>query len=305
MNTVKNTPIAISGLMLALFSLGSYLNRYVNNLNILIGFFAVIILTLLLLKVIFYPEESLHEFDNVIVASTSGTFSMGLMMFSTYFINYNTTISFMIWIISVFLHVLLICYFTYNYVIHNYNLENVYPSYWIVYIGISMASITGQSYMGNYNYIFFLFGFIMMFPTLILVSYRYLTKKVTNDAFKPLICIYTAILSILIVAYVNSFEMLSYDFLIVMYSFAVLFYIFALYKFIEYRHLSFYPSYSAYSFPFVISLVATYNMYNIFHVPILEYLLIIETIIAIFCVCYVSYEYVKNVYLKHIMKKIV
>ena len=303
MNIIKNTPIAISGLMLALFSLGSHFNNYMNNSNILLGSVGVIILFLLVLRLIFYPQDFLMEFDNIIVASTSGTFSMALMMFSTYILPYNSTISFIIWTVAVFLHILLIIYFTYRYILHDYSLENVYPSYWIVYIGISMASITGSSYMGSYNYIFFLFGFIMMFPTLILVSYRYIKKTVTNDAFKPLICIYTAILSILIVAYVNSFTDVSYTFLIIIYTFACLFYLLALYKLIQYRHIAFYPSYSAYSFPFVISLVATYKMYNIFDNVILGYILTIETVIAIICVGYVLIEYISNIYLNDCLKK--
>lgn len=301
MNIIKNTPIAISGLMLAIFSLGSHLNNYIDNINIIIASVGLIILILLLLKIIIYPKDTLDEFDNIIVASTSGTFSMALMMFSTYILPLNKTLSFMIWSIAVLLHILLIIYFTYRYILHNYSLENVYPSYWIVYIGISMASITGSAYMGNYNYIFFLFGFIMMFPTLMLVSYRYIKKTVNNDAFKPLICIYTAILSILIVAYLSSFEDISYSFLIIIYAFASLFYVFAFYKFIEYRHLAFYPSYSAYSFPFVISLVATYKMYSIFDNSILLYILILETVIAIVAVGYVLYEYIVNLYLKEII----
>lgn len=301
MNIIKNTPIAISGLMLAIFSLGSHLNNYMDNINIIIASVGLIILILLLLKIIIYPRDTLDEFDNIIVASTSGTFSMALMMFSTYILPLNKTLSFMIWSIAVLLHILLILYFTYRYILHNYSLENVYPSYWIVYIGISMASITGSAYMGNYNYIFFLFGFIMMFPTLMLVSYRYIKKTVSNDAFKPLICIYTAILSILIVAYLSSFEDISYSFLIIIYAFASLFYVFAFYKFVEYRHLAFYPSYSAYSFPFVISLVATYKMYSIFDNSILLYILILETVIAIVAVGYVLYEYIVNLYLKEII----
>jgi exfoliative toxin A/B len=43
-----------------------------------------------------------------------------------------------------------------------------------------------------------------MIPTLILVSYRYLKFSSIEDKNKPFICIYAAILSILIVGYVNA-----------------------------------------------------------------------------------------------------
>lgn len=298
MNIIKDTPIAISGLMLALFSMGSYFDNFIPNIKIMIGIIASVILILLVLKLIIYTDTVRNEFDDIIVSSTSGTFSMALMMFSTYFLATSRLLSFIIWIVAVLLHISLIIYFTYKYILHNYSLDNVYPSYWIVYIGISMASITGSTYMGKYNFIFFLFAFILMFPTLLLVSYRYIKRSVEVDAYKPLICIYTAILSILIVAYMNSYTDVSAYLLGVMYFIATLFYILALYKFIEYRNLDFYPSYSAYSFPFVISLVATYNMYRLYDTTLLGYMWFIETAVAIFCVCYVLYQYLKNIYLK-------
>lgn len=298
MNIIKNTPIPISGLMLALFSLGAYMNNFIDNSIFIFGIIAFCILILLVLKSLIYPENIKNELSNVIILSTSGTFSMALMMFSTYFININNTISFVIWTVGVLLHLSLIIYFTIKYNIYNFSLENVYPTYWIVYIGITMASITGSTHMGMFNWIFFIMGFISMIPTIILVTYRYYKLPVKNDASKPLICIYTAIYSILIVGYVNSFADMNYSFLLVIYSIAFVLYFFALYKFIEYRHLTFYPSYSAYSFPFVISTVATYNVYYIIGWSFLKYIVIFESVTSVAIVCYVLYSYLINIYLK-------
>ena len=73
-----------------------------------------------------------------------------------------------------------------------------------------------------------------------------------------------------------------------------MFYIFALAKFIEYRNLEFYPSFAAFTFPFVISGLATKGVmsktgFNI----ILNNVLSIETVIATAIVVYVTIKYIK------------
>lgn len=296
MNVIKKTPIAISGLMLALFSIGKFLEKFTNHISLIFGIIAFVILLLLVLKLVCYPDMIRKEYDNLIVASTSGTFSMALMMFSTYFTDFNYYLSLGIWIMGVILHSLLIVYFTRKY-IFNIKLEDVYTSYFIVYIGITMASITGAKYMGDYNYIFFLFGFLSMIPNIIAVVYRYILIPVKMDKLKPLICIFTAIYSILIVGYFHSFSNISENALIITYIICLIFFILSVYKFIEYRNLDFYPTYSAFSFPFVITANATYLMYTLFNNEVLYYILIIESVVAVYCVCYVLYYYVKEVYI--------
>lgn len=74
---------------------------------------------------------------------------------------------------------------------NNFDIENVFASWWIVYIGITMAAITAPAFdLSQYGFIFFGIGFILMIPTLILVSYRYLKFTSIEDKNKPLICIY-------------------------------------------------------------------------------------------------------------------
>ena len=53
------------------------------------------------------------------------------------------------------------------------------------------------------------------------------------------------------------------------------------------------PSFSAFTFPFVISAIATAEAYKYFGLIILNYLFYIQAIIALVLVIYVSYEYLK------------
>lgn len=295
MNLIKNIPIPICGLILALLSLGNLTQDIHPYLRYLFGGIGFGFLILMILKIIFYSESIKDDFKNPVIASSSGTFSMSLMILSTYFIEFNPSLSFGIWICGIALHILLMIYFTYHFIVHNFNISNVYPSYWIVYIGITMGAITSNVHgIEEMGFLFFIIGFIAMLITLPLVIYRYIKDPNIPDVNKPLICIFTALLSILIVGYLNSAQSISTEFVTVLYVLACAFYIFALSKFIEYRNLDFYPSFAAFTFPFVISALATKGVLTkIGYTTILNPILKIEIAVAIVIVLYILIRYLK------------
>lgn len=292
---IEKIPIPICGLILAFLSLGNLLNDTHPLLKVACGIIGIVLLILMLFKLILYPEKIKEDFKNPIIASNSGTFSMSLMILSTYISPFIPSIAYSIWILGVALHILLIVYFTYHFIIRNFNISTVYPSYWIVFVGITMGAITAHAHnLDEIGFIFFLAGFIGMIFTFPLVIYRYINYKDIPNANKPLICIFTAVLSILIVGYLNSYNNISIEFLIIIYIFACIFYIFALTKLIEYRNLDFYPSFAAFTFPFVISGLATKGVISkIGSNIILNSVLSIETVIATAIVLYVLIRYMK------------
>ncbi|WP_296788831.1 TDT family transporter [uncultured Methanobrevibacter sp.] len=295
MSLIKNIPISVCGLILALLSLGNLSQDIHPYLRYLFGSIGIIFLILMVLKIIFYPNSIKEDFKNPVIVSSSGTFSMSLMILSTYIIQFSPSIAYAIWIIGIVLHILLMIYFTYHFIIRNFNISNVYPSYWIVFVGITMGAITSNVHgMNEIGFIFFIIGFISMLITLPLVIYRYLKHPNVPDANKPLICIFTAVLSILIVGYINSSQTMINEFLLALYLIACVFYIFALSKFIEYRNLEFYPSFAAFTFPFVISALATKGvMSKLGFNVILDSILKIEIAIATVIVLYILIRYVK------------
>ena len=291
---VKKLPIPISGLILAILSLGNLLQAYGSIFKLVCGVFGVILILMLVLKLVFYPDVIGDDLSNPIILSNSGTFSMALMILSTYINAFDGTLAIGVWILGVALHILLIIWFTYRYIICDFNITVVYPSYWIVFIGITMGAITAHVHgLSEIGFIFFLFGFIAMLITLPLVIYRYLRYPNESDANKPLICIFTAVMSILIVGYTNSVNVISNGFLMVLYSIAFVFFLFALSKVIEYRKLKFYPSYSAFTFPFVITAIASVEVSQIFNSWIFSILIPIQTVIAVVLVIYVFYNYIE------------
>lgn len=294
MNIVEKLPIPISGLILAILSLGNLLQVYNPILKLLCGFISFILIFMLALKLVFYPGVVRSDLSNPIILSNSGTFSMALMILSTYINSFNADLALGVWILGVALHILLIMCFTYRYIIQQFDIKGVYPSYWIVFVGITMAAITAHVHgLFEITFIFFLFGFLMMILTLPLVIYRYFKYPNVPNQNKPLICIFTAIISILIVGYTNSFNVVFNEFLILMYVVAFLFFLFAFVKVIEYRNLDFYPSFSAFTFPFVITAIASTEISKIYDVNILNVIILIQTIIAIIMVIYVFYKYLE------------
>ncbi len=292
---IEKIPIPICGLILAFLSLGNLLNDTHPLLKVICGIIGIVLLILILSKLVLYPKKIKEDFKNPIIASNSGTFSMSLMILSTYISPFMPSIAYGIWILGVALHILLIVYFTHHFIIRNFNISTVYPSYWIVFVGITMGAITAHAHnLDEIGFIFFLVGFIGMIFTFPLVIYRYINYKDIPNANKPLICIFTAVLSILIVGYLNSYNDTSIEFLMIMYIFACIFYIFALTKLIEYRNLEFYPSFAAFTFPFVISGLATKGVISkIGPNIILNSVLSIETVIATAIVLYVLIRYMK------------
>ena len=119
-----------------------------------------------------------------------------------------------------------------------FDISTVYPSYWIVYVGITMGAITAHFHgLQEIDFIFFIIGFIGMLVSTPLILYREFIYKQIPDQNKPLTCIFTALFSILIFGYLNSAQNISNEFVLGLYIIACLFYIFSLYKLISYRNL--------------------------------------------------------------------
>lgn len=295
-NIFKRMPLGICGLLLAILSLGNILYDYHIDVKILTCLLGILIIFILLVKIIFYRDDVVNDLKNPVIASTSGTFSMALILLSTYVYPIDQNLALFIWIVGVLLHILLICYFTIMFVLNNFDINNVFGSYWVVYVGITMAAITGSIHnLNSISWIFFVFGFCMMIPTFILISYRYFKYPVKNEANKPLICIYTALFSILITGYLNSFNKINFYFLIILYIIACICYVFSTYKLLSYIRMPFYPTFSAFTFPFVISVIASNEILVFFGENVfLQIFVYYQLLVAVIIVTYVLFKYVKN-----------
>ena len=244
--------------MIGAAALGNLLQSYSEGIRYVCGVFAAFLLILALLKLIMFPGAVKEDMKNPIMASVSGTFPMALMILSTYVKPFIGQAAYYIWLFAIALHIVLIIYFTVKFVF-KLQMPKVFASYYIVYVGIVVASVTAPAYeklaIGSAA---FWFGFVTLILLLILVTYRYVTVKEVPDPAKPLICIYAAPTSLCIAGYVQSVMPKSYGFLMGMFVVATVIYIFALVKAINMGH----------------------------PMPFLKYVVLIETIIAVVLVVY-------------------
>lgn len=290
-DVIKKIPVPLCGVMLGLAALGNLLQSYGEGIRYGCGILAAFLLVLVLLKLILFPQMIKEDMKNPIMASVAGTFPMALMLLSTYVKPFIGAAAMYIWYFAIALHIVLIIYFTAKFIV-KLELPKVFASYYIVYVGIAVAAVTAPAYeklaVGSAA---FWFGFITLILLLVLVTARYVKCPQVPEPAQPLICIYAAPTSLCIAGYVQSVTPKSRGFLLAMLAVATVLYIFALVKAVGYLKLKFYPSYAAFTFPFVISAIATKQtmacLANMGQpMPVLQYVVLIETIIAVVFVLY-------------------
>lgn len=288
---IKKVPVPLCGVMLGFAALGNLLQSYGEGIRTVCGLVAAFLLVLVLLKLVMFPQMIKEDMKNPIMASVSGTFPMALMLLSTYVKPYIGAAAKYIWFFAIGLHLVLIVYFTMKFIL-KLEMPKVFASYYIVYVGIAVAAVTAPAYeqLGIGSAAFW-FGFVTLVALLVLVTIRYVKCPNVPEPAQPLICIYAAPTSLCIAGYVQSVTPKSKTFLLAMLAVATVIYIFALVKAIGYLKLKFYPSYAAFTFPFVISAIATKQTMACLAkmeapMPILKPVVLIETIIAVVLVVY-------------------
>lgn len=303
-DVIKKVPVPLCGVMLGTAALGNLLQSYSEGVRYVCGVVAGLLLVLVLLKWILFPKMVKEDLGNPIMASVAGTFPMALMLLSVYVKPFIGQAAFYIWILAILLHVALIIYFTVKFVV-KLQMPKVFASYYIVYVGIAVASITAPAYEQlKIGAAAFWFGFVCLLALLVLVTIRYVKYPNVPDPAKPLICIYAAPMSLCIAGYVQSVTPKSAGFLLGMFVVACVLYVFALVKAIGFLKMPFFPSYASFTFPFVISAIASKQtmacLANLGQpMPALQYVVLVATIIAVVFVAYVLVRFLKFIFCKN------
>lgn len=298
MDTIKKIPVPICGVALGCAALGNLLQSYSDTLRVFCGVLSAAFMLLFIIKVVVYPKQFFEDMKKPIMASVSGTFSMTLMLLSTYIKAYLGAgdVAFIVWVIAIVLHIALIAYFTMVFMF-GLKLKAVHASYYIVYVGIAVAAVTAPVYEATaVGAVAFWFGLATFAVLFMLVTARYIKCPDVPQPAQPLICIYAAPMSLCVAGYVQSVTPKNSIFLLCMFAVASAIYLFALVQLVRCLKLSFYPSYAAFTFPFVISAIASkmtaaclLNMGT--PLPWLTPIVTIETVIAVLSVAYSYVRY--------------
>lgn len=294
---IKKVPIPIAGLALGLAALGNLLQPYSDIPHAICGIAALALVVLLGIKIALFPHMIRNDLRNSILASVSATLFMALMQLATYLAPFAYGPAFALWGAAVAAHMILIGWFTLHF-ITRFKLREVFPTYFICYVGIIVGSVTSPTFdMEPLGLVLFWFGFACYAVLLGLVTYRYLKHEIPESA-RPLFCIYAAPMSLSLTGYLAAEPTPNAVFVIVLLALAQILLVIVIGQLPHFLRLSFYPSFAAMTFPFVISATAFGRSLSFFRAqgiafpPAFDVLFVIETILATFMVTFVFVRYV-------------
>lgn len=294
---IKKVPVPMAGLMLALAAAGNLVQSYGEFYRNIFGSISAVLLLLLLVKIIKYSNVVKEELKNPVVASVFPTFTMAVMLLATYLKPFSPDIAFGIWIFSVVGHIVLMVKFTIDYVV-KLDIKKVFPSWFIVYVGLVVGSVTAPAFeMQSLGKILFWVGIISYFLLLPIVVKRVRLGTIPEPAL-PTLAIFAAPVSLCLSGYMNSFETKNMVIVFGLVILSQLSYIFVLSKLPKLLKLKFYPSFSGFTFPLVISAISI-KLTNGFlaksgqPIPVLKYIVKFEEIVAILAVLYVLFKYIQ------------
>ena len=255
MNFMKKLPYPISGTALGFAVLGNLLTTYHPLFKPICGILSASIVILVLLKIFILTDTFKNAMALPLVASSFATFPMAVMVLSTYIPKGN--LAKFIWFAGLLLHIVLIVWFTWRYVIKNFKIQSVFPSWFIVYVGLATASVSAPYHQSqNIGMLAFWFALITYFILLPIVSWRIAKLDPLPHPAKPTLVIYAAPASLLLAGYISSANSKGLPMVYFLLALSLTFYALSLYQLPSLLRLPFAPSYSSFTFPFVISSTA-------------------------------------------------
>lgn len=295
---LKKYPVPATGLILGLAAAGNLVQSYGEIFRNMFGLISAVLFILMLVKIIKFTKGVKEALDNPVVASVFPTFSMAAMLLSTYIKPLAPSFAFAMWVAAVVFHGILIVLFTKKYVL-NFKIKTVFPSWFIVYVGIVVSSVTAPAFkMTSVGQAAFWFGLATYLVLLPIVLYRVFKIKEIAEPAKPTLVIFAAPASLLLAGYMNSFETKNMTMIVFLAALSIIMYIGALIALFNLLKLKFYPSYSAFTFPLVISGISM-KLTNGFltktnqTVEILKFIVKFQEAAAVLMVIYVLYRYMK------------
>ena len=301
---IKKVPVPTAGVALGLAALGNLLQPCTEILHLLCGAIACVLIVMLAAKIILFPSMIKDDMKNSIMASVSATLFMTRMQLATYAAPFAYPLAWGLWACAIIAHLGLMVWFTLRF-ITQFKLHEVFPTYFICYVGIIVASATSPVFgMEMIGRVLLWFGFACYLVLLALVTYRYVKHEIPETA-RPLFCIYTAPMSLSIVGYLACTTDPSLPAVMTMLVLAQALFVLVLFRLPHFMRLPFYPSFAAMTFPFVITATALGKSLDFFRMqgmtlsPVLDVLFVAETVMAVIMVAFVLAHYM-NFFIKRV-----
>ncbi len=279
---LQKAPLVTSGLILGLLGLGNLLKDISLVLNAICGIFALFIWVHLLCTILNNFKNVKEQLNTPLVSSVFTTFFMSGFLGTTYLNTYFSDVTIItslitpLWLLclmGIMIHMII---FSIKY-LKEFSLENVYPSWTVLYIGIAIAGLTapisGFYLIGKLSVIY---GFLATCIVLPIVFKRLKTYPL-QTSIKPNTSTICAPFSLVAAAYVITFPKANDLIVIILLVLAQFFYFYIIFKLPKFLKEPFSPVFSAFTFPLVISATALKNSLPVLTYPeIWEWLLFLK-----------------------------
>jgi len=301
-------PSPLAGLALAIASLGlgwesiAHVNGAAQTFGALL---ASLILVPLFLKFIMNPAILKQELQHPVASSVIPTLTMATMVVANaiahaYF-QIGLAISWFAIILQLFFFGTFIFYRS-----KNFNFKQILPSWFIPPIGLALAIVTHPGGLPTtLSNIFLILGLLSYALLLPLVLYRLFFSGTLDNNLKPIITILATPASLLIVAYLVAAPEINSLLFGILLLVAILMTLYVYIVLPNLLRLPFSPTYSAFTFPLVVGAIALFKSahqllqegIDIKWVSLITQLANIELIVATAMVIYVSFRFMKHLWL--------
>ena len=265
---LKKLPLPICGLILGIASLGNLFKAI--NFPIIgnaVGILALVLILLVIAKIGVHFKLSMNDLNDPIIASVAPTFTMSLMIISTFLKSWGIpVVAVAVWTFAVILQFIIMGYFIYRHLLRpTVELDHVYPSWFVTFVGIGVIPVTANNFIPALGTPILWLSLGLYAILLPIVCIRLLRREFMFEATLPLLTIMAAPASLCLTGYLTMNTNPSWAFSLVMVLLAQGLYWGTLTKIVKYIRLSFYPSFGAFTFPLVISATALNLFNNSFH----------------------------------------
>lgn len=291
----KKIPLALSSLVLALFSLSNQISQY-TLIAQGIWLIAIFGFVLVLGRLIIGYRQTQEDLHNPVIASAFPSFFMAAFLFAGRLPLAQTGLS-IAWIGLLGLYIAYIIFFSLRF-LRPLVLEQVYPSWFVVYVGPAISLVTVPDSIPNSSKALILgltgLATLALFP---LILWR-IKRLAVPQPVLPILAILAAPLALLITSSIKSGQRPDTILLVGLLVFSQIFFFFALGLFAKLVKKGFVPLFAAFSFPLVNSVNAfkaattSLKLVN----PMIHLIYLAELLLVLAIMVYLLYHFLKLLY---------
>ncbi|MDR0334854.1 MAG: TDT family transporter [Methanomassiliicoccaceae archaeon] len=257
---ISGVPVPVCGLALGLAALDRFLYSDIHyyNHNIL-ALFAVALIALFTLRLATDLPGIRRDLENPAVFGIFPTYPMAIMVLSATAREYVGDIALAVWSGAIVFNFVLIYFFAKRF-LRRPSLRDVFPSWTVMFTGYVIASTTSPAFGTEaVGQILFWFGFVAYLTVLPVILWRVLRMGLPKDLV-PQLAIFAGPVNLCVVGCIRSYDYAPPGIpLAILSVLGVISYAAVILYMPVMLNRKFYPSFSAFTFPLVISSISIYE----------------------------------------------